>query len=59
MEHSLYNYIAVVGGEEQKNKSVNVRKRKEGEEAQKGRDGGGVPLDAFIEDLRDQVKKHL
>jgi threonyl-tRNA synthetase len=56
LEHSLYNYILVVGGTEEQNKSVNVRKRKEGEdEVQVGRDRE-VPLHVFIQELSEQIK---
>lgn len=58
LEHSLYNYILVVGGVEKENQSVNVRKRKEGEDnEQVGRDRE-VPLDDFIKELHDLVAQH-
>ena len=58
LEHSLYNYILVVGGTEEGNKSVNVRKRKESEDdAQVGRDRE-VPVADFIKELDDLVAQH-
>ncbi len=50
LEHSLYNFLLVVGGVEEQNKSVNVRKRKEAEdEVQTGRE---VPLHTFINEVQ-------
>ncbi len=56
LEHSLYNYILVVGAVEEENKTVNVRKRKEGDEVQVGRERE-VPVADLIAELSDQVKK--
>ncbi len=56
MEHSLYNYILVVGAVEEENKTVNVRKRKEGDEVQVGRERE-VPIADLIAELTEQVKK--
>jgi len=58
LEHSLYNYILVVGATEEQNKTVNVRKRKEGEEEQVGRDRE-VPLHEFIQEMSELMKKFL
>ncbi len=56
LEHSLYNYILVVGATEEQNKTVNVRKRKEEEDdVQVGRERE-VPLHSFIQELSEQVK---
>jgi threonyl-tRNA synthetase len=58
LEHSLYNYILVVGATEEQNKTVNVRKRKEGDAEQVGRDRE-VPLHEFIQEMSDLMKKYL
>jgi threonyl-tRNA synthetase len=58
LEHSLYNYILVVGKVEMENQSVNVRKRKEGEDdEQVGRDRE-VPLADFVKELNEIVAQH-
>jgi threonyl-tRNA synthetase len=58
LEHSLYNYILVVGATEEQNKTVNVRKRKEKEdEVQVGRDRE-VPLHDFIKEMDDLCAQH-
>jgi threonyl-tRNA synthetase len=50
LEHSLYNYLLVVGPREEENKSVNVRQRKVTEdEVQTGRE---VPLHTWINEVR-------
>lgn len=54
LEHSLYNYLLVVGAKEEANKSVNVRKRKESED-QKEQETVEVPLHTFI----DQATKEI
>lgn len=57
LEHSLYNYILVVGATEEQNGSVNVRKRKEGEDdVQVGRDRE-VSVGDFIKELHALVKE--
>jgi len=56
LEHSLYNYILVVGATEEQNKTVNVRKRKEeDEDVQVGRERE-VPLHTFIQEMAEQIK---
>ena len=58
LEHSLYNFILVVGQTEEQNKSVNVRKRKESDDDQQvGRDRE-VPVREFIAELDALVKEY-
>ncbi len=53
LEHSLYNYLLVVGAVEDTNKSVNARKRKESEDqVQTGRE---VPLHTVINEMTLEV----
>lgn len=55
LEHSLFNYLLVVGGREQTNKSVNVRKRKETEDEKQ--EEKEMPFDEFIEQVKSQVSQ--
>lgn len=57
LEHSLYNYLLVVGKTEETNKTVNVRKRKESEDdVQVGRDRE-VGLEEFLKEIEEQIKE--